>query len=405
MIASKTLLINAPIVLHCLEMTKQKVTDTIPRAGVFQILQVLAFIASTQKTTFEQIRLRLLTRSNKRAPASRWALGTVVRDVLIDLQKLGLIETGVLPRKAEMADRYGQTPCAVTEKGRALAELSQLSKGRALDQIMLEWIGHHPYFRILMERLCGSALYVPDVTSLKQIGVDASSNEPLEVVASRISDNCLKRLAPADFPQVKAGIFSRAVRDRTNHLREALSLSDLDTKRWVDTVQDKVVLPAFLEAEDLPFDPVTFQHLLKIGRDFYAASWTTSHPDYALRVIFLTCEFRPQLAMQSGGLVAEVKHHGKTFIRPSFVQAFKAAYRRLEKSLGAYIDAYKVRALVCVELGIQPSVFASCLNDLIEAGPTSDLTIYTELPFESPPHGEDYLEIDRNRIGLIKLTF
>jgi hypothetical protein len=386
-------------------MTKHRVTDTIPRAGLFQILEVLAFIASTQKTTFEQIRLRLLVRSNKRAPASRWALGTVVRDALIDLQKLKLIETGILPRKAGMADRYGQTPCAVTEEGRALAELSRLSRGRALDQIMVAWIVHHPYFRILMERLCRSQLYVPDVTSLKQIGADAPSNESLEVVAGRISDNCLKRLAPTDFSQVKAEVFARAVRDRINHLGEALSLSDLDTKRWVDAVQDKVVLPAFLEAEGLPFDPVTFQHLLKIAKDFYAASWTTSHPDYALRVIFLTCEFRPELAMQSGGRVTEVVHHGKTFIRLSFVHAFKAAYRRLAKSPGAYVDAYKIRALVCVELGIQPSVFAYCLNDLIEVGPTADLTIYTELPFESPPQGEDYLEIDRNRIGLIKLVF
>ena len=87
-----------------------------------------------------------------------------------------------------------------------------------------------------MARLCRSELYVPDVTNLKQIGADASSNEPLELVADRISDNCLKRLATADFSQVKAGIFTRAVRDRINHLCEALSLSDLDTKRWVDTV-------------------------------------------------------------------------------------------------------------------------------------------------------------------------
>src|SRR5207302_187459 len=103
--------------------------------------------------------------------------------------------------------------------------------------------------------------------------------------------------------------------DRMKHLREALSLADLDTKRWVDTVENKVVLPSFLEAEDLPFDAVTFQHLLKVSRDFYAASWTTSHPDHALRVIFLTCEFRPESAMQSGSLVTEVVHHGKTFAR------------------------------------------------------------------------------------------
>ncbi len=269
---------------------------------------------------------------------------------------------------------------------------------------MVAWIGCHPYFRILIERLCQSALYVPDITSVKQIGADISSIEPLELVTNRILDHCLKRLASAEFPQVKSERFGHAVRDRMNHLREALALSDLDAKKWVDTVQDRVVLPSLLESEDLPFDPVTFQHLLKTSRDFYAASWTTSHPDHALRVVFLTCEFRPDITAEPGAMVAEVVHHGRTFASSSFVAAFKTAYRRLEKVSGSYVDAYKVRALVCVELGIQQTVFASCLNDLIEAGPKPGLTIYTELPFESPPQGEDYLEIERSRVGLIKLV-
>jgi len=382
-------------------LTPRKVTDSIPRARIADILGVLAFVASSGRTTFEQIRLHLLERSKKVAPASRWALGTVARDIVVDLQKLGLVDAGTVPRTVANADRLGDAPCEVTEKGR---ELASQPRGHATDQILIAWMSHHPYFRALIDRLHQSALYVPDVTSVKQIGADASSTEPVDVVANRITENCLKRLAAVGFSQTKAEVFDKTVRDRVGYLRGALALSDLDTKKWVDTVQDKVVLPAFLSAENLSFDPVTFQHLLKTCRDFYAASWTTSHPDYALRVIFLTCDFIPNLAKDLAVVVTDVAHHGKTFARERFSAALKNSYKRLEVTPGAYVDAYKLRALVCIELGVQPGVFAACLNELIKAGPSPDLTIYTELPFDPPPHGEDHLELDRSRIGLIKLV-
>ena len=97
-------------------------------------------------------------------------------------------------------------------------------------------------------------------------------------------------------------------------------------------------------------------------------------------------------------------HHGKPFAAPLFVDALRKAYARAASRPEAYADAYAVRALVCVALQIQPKVFAACLGELIAAGETSGLTIYTELPFDPPPPGEDYVEIGRNRIGLLKLT-
>jgi len=385
-------------------LVHDKVTDTIPRAGVEQILSVLELLATSSKTTFEQVRLHLLARSRRAAPASRWALGTVARDIVVELQRLGFIDAGTIPRTIADADRLGESPCAATDKGRELAELAKRAPGRAMDNVMVAWMAHHPYFRALVVRLHKAKLYVPDVTSVKQIGAEASSTEPVEIVAARIADNCLKRLAAVGFPRIQAEVFGNAARVRLQHLHGTLSLSDLDAKRWVDTVQDKVVLPAFLDAEGLPFDPVTFQHLLKMCRDFYAASWTTSHPDYALRVIFPTCDFTPDLTKDPTATVTGVVHHGKTQVRERFVPALRAAYRRLEATSGTYVDAYKLRALVCTDLQVQPRVFATCLKELLDAGPSPDLTIYTELPFDPPPPGEDHLEVDRTRIGLIKLV-
>jgi hypothetical protein len=379
--------------------TAAKLTDSIPRAALAQIIQILGYLAATEESsTFEQVRLFLLKRSSRAAPSSKVAMWTVARDVLIELQKLGFVEAGVLPRTQSLAERHANTPCRLTEAGRALADVCKESQGRALDQLLVAWVNQHPYFRACIARLHNGPLYIPDVTSAKQIGADAGSNQ----FADRIASGCLNRMGTAAFPSPKAEAFRRAVSDRLGNLGAEVKLSELDTKKLVDTVQDKVVLPAVLTAEELNIDAVSFQHLLKAAKDFFAASWTTSHPDFSVRVIYPTCEFQPALA--EGIEVIKVAHHGKTFASDRFVEALRAAYVRAPKAAGAYADAYAVRALVCIDLQIQPKVFAACLRDLIVAGPTPEIAIYTELPFDPPPPGEEYLVIDRDRIGLIKLA-
>src|SRR5205823_2759475 len=87
-----------------------------------------------------------------------------------------------------------------------------------------------------------------------------------------------------------------------------------------------------------------------------------------------------------------------------FTPALLTAYHRLATATGSYVDAYAVRALVCVELGIQPDVFAVRLKQLIELGQSSELLVYTELPFSSTPPGESYIEIGRSRIGRLKVS-
>jgi hypothetical protein len=378
--------------------TEHKQTDSIPRAGLAQVFGVVVYLAgSDEASTFNQVRLHLLKKSARAAPASRMAMWTVARDVLVELQKLGFLEAGVLPRSQSLAERNGGTPCRLTDAGRALAEVYKEDQGRAYDQMLLAWLSQHPYFRSLVARLHQAPLYVPDVTSTKQIGSSRDGN-----VSGRVVSACLKRLEPTNFPSGKAEVFRQGVEERFRDLSTNTALSELDAKKWVDAIQDRVVLPAFLQSEQLQFDAVTFQHLLNAAKQFFSASWTTSHPEYQVRVIYPTCHFTPEVC--GGALVTEVRHHGKSFAKERFIEALKSAYSRTTKSPGAYANAYGVRALVCIGLQIQPRVFAGCLRDLIVAGPTPELTIYTELPFDPPPPGEEYVEVDRNRIGLLKLV-
>ncbi|HUY36925.1 MAG TPA: hypothetical protein VMV69_29670 [Pirellulales bacterium] len=318
---------------------------------------------------------------------------------MTELQRLGLGTIGTLPRRRSDIDRLRESPCEITAAGRDLAQVNATKSGQAYDTLLLAWMNSHPYFRGLISRVLASPVYVPDITNAAQLG---DSRVPDEL-GSHVLRNCLDRLAEVDFAPVKIAVFEQSLRRRVTDIAKPLASPDLDSKKFVDLVQDSVVIPSLLEAEQLAFDGVTFQHLLKIVREFFAASSTTSHPDFSGRIVFSTCDFAPNPNGDAGAKIVTVQHHGNALARPQFADALVAAYLRVAGASGGYAAAYSLRAIVCVDLRIQPTVFASCLRDLIAEGDAAEPIVYTELPFTPPPQGEDYVEVGRRRIGRIKL--
>lgn len=377
-----------------------KTTDTIPRASITQITGALGHLAATEKSDFDTVRRFLYSISGRRVPASATALWTVARDVLTELQRLGLATVGTLPRRRPDIDRLRQSPCEITVSGKELAALHATKPGQAFDRLLLAWLNSHPYFRELISHILASRLHVPDVTSAAQVG---DSRVPAEL-GSNVARNCLDRLSKVNFDPVKAATFEQAVRRRVADITKHLASPDLDSKKLVDLVQDSVVIPSFLEAEQLGFDPVTFQHLLKIVGEFYAAASTTSHPEFTGRLVFSTCDFTPSPADDRTAEITGVQHHGVGFAKPRFAASLAAACNRVVGTSGGYGDAYVLRAIVCVDLRVQPPVFASCLKDLIAAGESAEQIVYTELPFAPPPPGESYVEVGGRRIGRLKLA-
>ena len=379
--------------------------DSVPRIRIDQLLDVLSLIDSSEdRCTFDLVRRFLHRTSKRRAPPSREVMWTVARDVLSDLDRLAFLKVGPLPRKRTEVDRLRETPCQITERGAQLARLYNQTRGKAFDEMLLTWMNNHPYFRAFTIRLLRSPMYIPDITSVKQLGRDVKFPLDLNVLANRISESCLSRLKAVGFPDEKAATFEDSVKERVRYLTSVLAVTDLDAKKLVDSVEDNVVLPAILRAEDLNFDPVTFQHLLGCSRDFYSASATFSYPGFSGRVLFSTCDFLPNLAEDPDASVSEVVHHGRSFASSQFTPSIISAYKKLAGSSQAYVGVYALRALVCVTLRIQPLIYALCLEQLIEDGPQSGVTIYTELPFTPPPNGESYVEVRNRRIGLVKLS-
>jgi len=329
---------------------------------------------------------------------------TVARDVLTDLNKLGLITVGSLPRKRSEVERLQETPCKVTEKGIELTRLYKESRGKAFDAMLLSWMNSHPYFRAFTIRLLSSPMYIPDITGYKQLGQNLKFPLDPDLLAQRIKESCTTRLQAINFPAEKIVIFNEKVNEQTEYLNRVSSMRDIDVKRIVDTVEDNIVVPAILKSEGLFFDSVTFQHIMSCSQDFYSAAITSSHPDFTGRVLFSTCDFMPDPLINADASVSEVTHHGQSYVSDKFAMSLASAYKKLSGSLQTYIDIYPLRALVCTDLEIQPLIFSLCLVKIIEAGQESGMSIYTELPFTPPPQGESYVQVRGHRIGLLKLS-
>lgn len=402
----KTVLTNAPTILYNYRMPdNDAVKDSIPRIRIDQLFDSLHLIAISKPTsTFNEVRLSLYRSSKRQAPPSREVMWTVARDVLIDLNKLGLIEVGPLPRKRSEVERAQETPCKITEKGAELARLYKESPGKAFDAVLLAWMDNHPYFRAFTIRLLSSPMHIPDVTSIKQLGQNLKFPLDPAILAERITESCTIRLQAINFPAEKRAMFSEKVNEQIEYLNRISSMREIDVKKIIDTVEDNIVVPAILKSEGLSFDSVTFQHLMSCSQDFYSAAITSSHPDFTGRVLFSTCDFIPDPLTNANASIAEVIHHGQSYVSNRFKMSLVSAYKRLAGSLQTYIDIYPLRALVCTDLRIQPLIFSLGLEKIIEAGQESGMSVYTELPFTPPPQGESYVQVRGHRIGLLKLS-
>ena len=361
-------------------------------------------MASTSRCTFDQVRTFLYKTAKRKAPPSREASWTVARDVLTDLQRFGFVKAGLVPRKRSDVDRLKETPFEITESGADLARMTQGKRSEAFNKLLIAWIGGHPYFRAFIVRLLRAPMYIPDITGIKQLGKDLQFPLKLDVFAERIKENCNSRLKSIDYPAEKVAVFNDIVGKRIKTLGDFALAAHVDAKKVVDIIEDNVVVPALLEAEDLYFDSITLQHLISCAQDFYSASVTSAHPSFTGRVLFSTCDFSPDLVMNPSAEILEVIHHGRAFVSNRFTDSIWSGYRQLAGSSLGYVDVYALRALVSVGLRIQPPVFSLCLEQLMEESPNGSTGVYTELPFTPRPPGESYVEVRNKRIGMIKLV-
>jgi len=382
----------------------ETITDTIPRVQVGQLLSVAAWLAATTgKANFDAVRGHLMKESARKAPASSEAMWTIARDVLSELSRLGYANVGPLPRKRSEVLRLAGTPCELTAAGRALGANYATKRAQAYNELLSIWFERHPYFQMFVDRVLAAPLFVPDITSIKQISSERGGVE-LSQLTESVLRSCEDRMLRSNVHSEKILAFKRSAQGRFLALARRNHLDLLEGKALIDIIQDTIVLPSLLEAEKLPFDAVTFQHILRASQDFLVASWTTSHPDFFGRLIFCTCALESNDNFSVGRQLRSVTHHGVAFAESRFSEALIAAYGKLAKQTSTYVSAYALRAIVCFDLRIPPQVFERCLAARIATKDVAGMKIFTELPFSPPPAGEGYVKAGFDRIGLIKLS-
>jgi hypothetical protein len=277
-----------------------------------------------------------------------------------------------------------------------LAETYGASIGKGLDLLLLMWLNRHPYFRKLAARLEHGPLKIPRIGGPRELGLDAESRTNPDVLFDRLAKAFRARV------ELNSDASLLVLRTKFDSLIRRHDLKEMDPKRLADFLDDSVVCPAFLDAEGITFDTRTFEVLIRAGKEFLSCAATTAAPDFDGLVVFATAEFTPSASPVSEPVIA-VKHRGVSFASPGFLTSLSNAYSRLSQGSQGYVDAYAVRAAVCLELGVQPKVFETCLSHAIQHQPSQGVQVFTELPFAPPPAGEDYLEIARSRIGRLKI--
>jgi hypothetical protein len=382
-----------------MEQTTTAATDTIPRASLESIVSSLEIIASASDAVpFDDVRIALQQVSLARpSPLLRTAMLSTTRDVLADLRRLKLIDlVGPLPRPSQTVQK--ECLCRLTLAGIDMARKFQNDKGLGYDALFALWYEFHPHFATLITRLQSRPFFLPEFTGAKHLSPELIKTLDTGIFAEGIAAKTVAKLPAQFFEHVSSERVILEVTSRAAELHSKTSMETVvDPQQAVEKIQDTVVAPAILACEGLEFDRVSLKHILKAARDFFACSSTTMLPDCDSRTYFITSHLD-----QGENDKTHIVHHGVRYAEDSFGAVMRSCYEMLNMGGMSWVDAYALRAQVCVDLRIQQEVFNRCLGEYVERNPGG---VGTELAFKCGPAGEKPIEVRGKEIGLIKLTF
>jgi hypothetical protein len=374
-------------------------TDTIPRASLESVVLGLDRIAaSSGKVELDEVRRTLQAWAQDRSgPLLRNDMLSTTRDVLADLRRLRLIEIeGPLPRPAQKEQK--PCLCVITESGAELAKQFAQDSGRGYDALFSLWYQDHPYFASMVRRLQLRPFYLPEFTGIKHLGVALLRERDAQKFAEGIAEKTGQKLPDGFFETIDQEHLKKEIISRANDLHQKTSLESVsDLQLVVDKIQDTVVAPAVIACERLGFDRVTLKHILKACRDFIISSSTTRLPECDSRAYFITCHLQPGADSK-----VRIVHHGVTFAEQQFHGMMKRCYRHLSRDSGTWVNAYALRAKVCIEMGIQQEVFNRCFRTYVEKNVGN---VATELSFRSSHFGETPIDVKGKEISLIQLNY
>jgi hypothetical protein len=383
-------------------------TDSVPRISVRDLFIALKLFETEPTTTLENLRLRFcLDRGAKRK--GDYLFPTAV-NVAVELQKLGLAETGPLPKAISRAyEASKDRAIRVTRAGNELLAIFLRDRAAAFDQIFSMLFRAHRPLRAFVSVIVDRPLVAPVGTSVKDhVGVlyssastlaDAvalgqfDSSEPLRLLAKRLG----RDLTDEEHNEIRGGL---------EHLAEEskLSASSDDATEFAKNFLSKfndIVMPAVFRGVGLPLDYRSHRALWSWGEEFKLWGTVTCHPEYDATVVYRTATIR---LSESGAKVSSlVFDSGLQNTRENFLGKLFAAYQKLQGIRRSNsVDAWELRAVFCLDNGCQASVF----NTLFAEHYMGDdlYTLHFEIQQKKPQRKEDQLRVGQRSVGAVLIT-
>ncbi|MBY0461281.1 MAG: hypothetical protein K2V38_28485 [Gemmataceae bacterium] len=383
-------------------------TDSVPRVSVQDLFIALKLFQEEETATLEELRLRIcLARKAKRR--GDYLFPTAV-NVAVELQKLGLVAPGPLPKATSRAHEASKNKTIrATEAGTAMLATFMRDKAEAFDSVFGLMFAAHKPLRSFVAVLLDRPLLAPLATSVKDhVGTSYSSAsvlasavakgrfdvaEPLRLLAQRMK----RDLTGAEREEISQGL-------RTLAEESKLSAAGDDATEFAKNFLGKfneVIIPAVFRGVGLPFDYRSHRALWSLGEEFKLWDTITGHPEHDGTVIYRTATIR--LTEDGEGVAALVFDSGLLKTRENFLGKLFAAYQKLQaRGRSSHVNALELRAVFCLDNSCQVSVFNALLQDNYTGNDA--FTPHFELLQKKPPRKKDQIRAGKRLIGSVLIT-
>lgn len=337
--------------------------DSIPRVSARDLFLALRQFEAEDTVTLENLRLKFCyDRNAKRKGDYMFATAVIVAG---EMQKLGLIESGALPKATSKTHEAAKDKrVRIAECGRDLLRQFAEDRGVAFDKLFARMYAAHRNLQAFVAVILERNLFAPVFTSVKdhvgaaygsaQVLAAAVAGDKLDVdeMLRLLSQRMGRSLSEEETAEIKAGI------EKLNKDSKLSALSDDVSefaKNYLAKLND-VVVPAVFRADGLAFDYRTHRTIWSLGEEFKLWGTTTSHPDFNGIAVYRTATI---LLSDDRQEVKElVFDSGLTKTRENFLAKMFATYQKLQTlRKSKFVNAWELRAVFCLDNRCQQSVF------------------------------------------------
>jgi hypothetical protein len=381
--------------------------DSIPRVSVRDLFIALRQFETDDRVTLENLRLRFCYDRNARRKGDYMFATAVI--VAGEMQKLGLIETGSLPKATSKTHESSKAKTVqISPHGRELLDIFKNDRSAAFDRLFGLMYTAHRNLQALVGVICKKNLFAPLATSVKDhigaaygsasalaaavAGGELNIEDTLRLLAQRMG----RPLSDEERAEINAGM-AKLVQD------SKISAENEDgtefAKNFLAKVND-VVIPAVFRADGLAFDYRTHRTIWSLGEEFKLWGSTTSHPDYSGTVVYRTAKI--VLSDNSEQVKELVFDSGLAKTKENFLAKLYEAYQKLQTARKSKIvNAWELRAVFCLDNRCQQSVF----NSLFEENYAGDsmYNLHFEIQQAKSRH-EVPLRAGKRSVGTILMT-